>query len=87
MGMERTIPMADAFGSTEHDNDGKDEVKFVSASYPLGGSTTSTSCSAESNKKPNLGTNSDPIVLSDNTEPVKSQSEERQCKMLTLPVV
>jgi hypothetical protein len=27
-----------------------------------------------------LGTNSNPIVLSDNTEPVKSQSEKRQFK-------
>ena len=76
-GMERTIPMADAFGSTEHDRDGKDEVKFVSAFYSPGGSTTSTSCSAESNKKPSLGTNSDSIALSDSTKPVKSRSEER----------
>jgi hypothetical protein len=38
------------------------------------------SCSAESNKKSSLGTNSNPIVLRDNTEPVKSQSEERQFK-------
>jgi hypothetical protein len=33
-GMERTIPMADAFGSTEQDNDGEDKVKFVSVFYP-----------------------------------------------------
>lgn len=79
-GMERTIPMADAFGSTKQDSDGEDEVNFVSDFYPPGGSTASTSCTAESNKKLILGTNSNPIVLSDNNEPFKSQSEERQFK-------
>ena len=58
--------MADAFGSTKQDSDGEDEVKFVSAFYPTGGRTASTSCTAESNKKSILGTNSNPIVLSDN---------------------